>query len=292
MKSKIYHLHAITGLHVGTGQGCGIIDLPIAREKASKLPIVPGSGIKGVLRYELQPEMLADDHTALFGPETDRADEHAGALAVGDARLLCLPVRSFCGTFAWATCPMVLRRYRRDLMEEYGDSNLPMIPVPSDQQSALHAGNSALEEGTKIYLEDLDLKSNSNEDVKRWADKIVTSLFKNDSEWSAIFKQRFVVLPDSVFDFLAETATEIRARIKIKEGTRTVQKGGLWYEENLPAETLLWGVVAADKSRKPSDSRDDKTMIALLPNQKRLQIGGNASVGAGQVYWQLDEQGI
>lgn len=135
MKSTIYYLHAMTGLHVGTGQGCDVIDLPIAREKASNLPIVPGSGIKGVLRYELKPALENDDHLALFGPETDKADEHAGALCIGDAKLLCLPVRSFCGTFAWATCPMILHRYRRDLIAETGCSILPTVPVPKEEQA-------------------------------------------------------------------------------------------------------------------------------------------------------------
>ena len=294
MKSEIYHLYAITGLHVGTGQGCGVIDLPIAREQASKLPIVPGSGVKGVLRYELEPKLKPEEHAALFGPKTDKADEHAGALSVGDARLLCLPVRSFCGTFAWATCPMVLHRYRRDLTKDKKEDNtLPNIPVPENNSTALCAQGTELETDGKIYLEDLDLNSVRDDDAERWAKLISSSIFRGDceSEWKTLLRQRFVVLSDSVFDFLSETATEIRARIKIKEDTRTVQKGGLWYEENLPAEAILWGIVAADKSRKKNDSRSDQEMISMLPESAPLQVGGNATVGAGQVRWLLGIKG-
>lgn len=95
-------IRALSPLHAGTGQAAGIVDLPIARYKATGIPFVPGSSIKGVRRdarraraEEDSPELLA-----VFGPDTANAGEHAGALVVGDARLLALPVRSFRGTFA------------------------------------------------------------------------------------------------------------------------------------------------------------------------------------------------
>ncbi|WP_298819062.1 RAMP superfamily CRISPR-associated protein [Chloroflexus sp.] len=46
----LYFLHALSPLHAGTGQGSGVIDLPIAREKATGIPYLPGSSVKGVLR--------------------------------------------------------------------------------------------------------------------------------------------------------------------------------------------------------------------------------------------------
>ncbi len=33
MQTRIFHLQALSALHVGTGQGVGIVDLPIARAK-------------------------------------------------------------------------------------------------------------------------------------------------------------------------------------------------------------------------------------------------------------------
>ena len=52
MNTRIFHLHALSALHVGTGQGIGAVDLPIARSRATNLPLVPGSALKGVLRDE------------------------------------------------------------------------------------------------------------------------------------------------------------------------------------------------------------------------------------------------
>lgn len=289
MNERIYHLHALSGLHVGTGQGIGVIDMPIARERASNLPLVPGSGIKGVLRDESflpKPKENASneknsayqDYLALFGPEAgDNASEFAGALAVSDAHLLCLPIRSWKGTFAWVTCPMILRRYQRDT------NNDTSIPEPKENQ-AIHTSNTVLKstEDEPIYLEDLDIVSSTGADD--WAKIIAGRIFAGNKEWQGQFKQRFLVVHNDIFDFLSETATEIRARIKIKEDTRAVQQGALWYEEYLPAETILWGVLAADKPRN-GNTKTAEELLDILPNSDRLQIGGNATVGAGQVRW-------
>jgi len=281
MQQKIYHLHAITGLHVGTGQGIGVIDMPIARERASNLPLVPGSGIKGVLRDESREKEDLDknDYLALFGPEAgEKASDFAGALAVSDARLLCLPIRSWKGTFAWVTCPMILRRYQRDI-----DNNLTIPTLQTN--TATYCGETVLAEDSKVYLEDLDIEAKSTPETDSWANIIAEQIFADDESWQEQFKQHFLVIHDDAFDFLSETATEIRARIRIQEDTRTVQQGALWYEEYLPAETILWGTLAADKPRNSSEKSVNELLDLLPDNKTRLQIGGNATIGAGQVRW-------
>ncbi|PPC90174.1 MAG: type III-B CRISPR module RAMP protein Cmr4 [Methylobacter sp.] len=289
MQQQLYYLHALSALHVGIGEGSGVIDLPIAREKATLLPLVPGSAVKGVLRDHARnahahQSGAMDDLLALFGPEPgENASEYAGALAVGDSHLLCLPVRSWLGTFAWATCPMILRRYRRDL-----DTQIE-IPV-SLANTAITAKKTVLADQGKLYLEDLDIVQDESQSAEAWAAHFANTLFPQQPDWQNLFQERLVILPDDIFDFLSETATEIRARIRIQEGTRTVQPGALWYEEYLPAETILWGLLAVDRPRKSGCVKNRQQLLAvLLPeNGKRLQIGGNASVGGGQVRWLTD----
>ena len=53
--------------------------------------------------------------------------------------------------------------------------------------------------------------------------------------------------PDSAFDFLCETGTEVNTRVKINEDTKTVVDGALWTEESLPSETILAGIVQCDR---------------------------------------------
>lgn len=283
METRLYHLYTLTALHVGIGQGSGVIDLPIAREKSTGLPVVPDSAVKGVLREELRPDALSREHwLTLFGPETTAGDDlHAGALAVGDARLLCLPVRSLRGTFAYATCPLVLRRYARDL-----DAGHPNVPTLSADQAA-YATGSMLADGNLVCLEDLAIPASVTPEADAWVNTIAPQIFPDDTDWQTLFRQRFLILTDENFDFLAETATEVRARVRLKEGTRTVAKGALWYEENLPAESILWGRVACDRSFRNGVALNADQLLALLPVDRELQIGGKATVGRGRCRWLL-----
>src|SRR5260370_29440413 len=115
MNAQLTFVHALSPLHAGTGQGVGVIDLPIAREKATGLPFLPGSSLKGPLRASLADKDLRN---AIFGPETTEInpeDNYASSVQFSDQRLLLLPVRSLAGTFAWVTSLFVLRRLLRDI---------------------------------------------------------------------------------------------------------------------------------------------------------------------------------
>lgn len=275
MQTRIFHLQNLTALHVGTGQGVGVVDLPIARSKATNLPIVPGSAIKGVLRDSLN--LSKEDTKALFGPESQGDVAHAGAIAFGDANLLILPIRSFAGTVAFATCPYILRQYGRDINEN--------LTLTTEENKAYVVDASALLMGDKIALEDLDIVAKSTQEVQTIADKISQALYldstANADEWRKQFGQRFVILPDDIFSFLADTATEIRTRIRIVRETRIVQDGALWTEENLPADAVLWGVLGVSKARDKSN-RSEEELANLLPKDEvNIQIGGKHTVGRG-----------
>jgi CRISPR-associated protein Cmr4 len=283
MIQRTFHLHALSALHVGTGQSVGTVDLPIARAKASNLPLVPGSAIKGVLRDELNT-LDTKDHKALFGPESTAMESaHAGAIAVGDAHLLILPIRSFAGTVAFATCPFILKHYARDMGFK---DNLPAIPKEAagvGTKSALVLEKKASPKNLDIIaLEDLDITATPLPDVEKWAVKIAEALYPGDKTWQAEFTSRFVILPDDIFSFLADTATEIRMRIAIDRNTRIVKNGALWSEENLPAESVLWGVMGISKSRDKDHKKEAEDLSKLLPKgESAIQIGGKHTVGRG-----------
>lgn len=278
MEAKLYHLQALSALHCGTGQSAGVVDLPIARDRASNLPLVPGSSLRGVLREELTAQ---DEATAkiLFGPRgiSGAAEAYAGALAVGDAHLLLLPIRALAGIVAYATCPFILKRYAKDTVK------VAEIPQPKDDTKALCVAGNVNQINGKVVLEDLDLSPDFSEDAALWARAIAQAVFADDQDAQTDLIQRFVILPDTVFAFLSETATEIRARIAIDQSTGVVSNGALWYEENLPAETVLWGIYALSDSRHKDDSRKAEELKSGLPAAASLQLGGKAGVGRGLV---------
>jgi len=285
--SEPFLLHALTPLHAGTGQSADIIDLPIARMRATGMPFVPGSSLKGVLRDACDTENggSLDRATieAVFGPPAGEADRHAGAIVVGDARLLCLPVRSFRGTFAFVTSPLLLHLAARDL------PGVPAVPKVSGTQAVVAAGTRLCHtdgQVRRVWFEDVDLEAKDGDQaVGGWADWLSARIAgEGQKDLADVIRSRFAVVDDDTMTFLWETATQIDTRVAIDDETRTVQDGALWIEESLPPETVLVGIVSADRRRdgkagSPADVLD--LMFRGLPESRSLQVGGKATVGRG-----------
>lgn len=285
MLTKSFLIHALSALHVGVGQAIGVVDLPIARSKATRLPLVPGSALKGVLRdhvHRLDPGLVGP----MFGPDTIRAaeDSYSGAVAFGDAHLLLLPARSLAGVMAWVTCPFVLRRYAADLALA-GQAGIPEVPQVKDGE-ALIEQDSLLKLGAsgKVVFDDIDLTAKP--ETSEWAKHLGSRLFQGED--ATDFQKHFAIISDDNFAFLAETGTEIRARIRMDDEKGVVQKGALWYEENLPAESVLWGVMGFGEERQGGKQQRlsgadmvQKLQAALGKQGALIQIGGKATVGRG-----------
>lgn len=260
MKEKrLILLHALTPLHVGTGQAVGTVDLPIAREKATGFPLVPASALKGVLRDEYPTRYSGQEEKHPFG-DTDQA----GEWIFTDLRL---PVRSFFGVFAYVTCPLILERLQRHA-HIFGIAGFEEIGVSvSDTQVALPE-KSALSNGDKVYLEDLNLSAVPSPQAEKAAQAIAQKLLPSNEQ--SLFTERFAVVSNDVFNFLSETATEVVARVRLQDDTKTVVQGGLWYEEAVPAEAIFYGFVG---------STSEKARLDKLDLKEPLQIGGDATIG-------------
>lgn len=303
MNHRIYTLHARTPLHPGTGQGEGLVDLPIARERGTNHPILPGSSLKGVLRAaasslgdDKEPRLSAHTVQALFGPDTDHAHEHAGALRFSDARVLLFPVQSDRGTFAWVTCPFALSRLRRDAG---GALRLPDVPRLGDDRCAV-GPNSALgvRQGTgatEVILDGLPFSPDPTleRDAAKWATALAALAFAEEADWRTLFSARLCLIPDDSFTWFVEHATEVRAHIRLDPNTGTVAMHALWYEESLPAETVMSGLVQlvhnTETSRLHKDG-DPWADLAFLGSDL-IQVGGKASTGQGVVALQLSGGG-
>ncbi|MCX7719157.1 MAG: type III-B CRISPR module RAMP protein Cmr4 [Candidatus Sumerlaeaceae bacterium] len=285
--ARMYYLHTLTPLHVGVGRGVGFIDLPILREKVTGWPIVPGTAVKGVLADYHK----ADEQGRKANPKLSRAfgsggDDNAnsGALVMTDARIICLPVRSYYGTFAWVTSPDALSRYARDL-EAAGQTAPKGLPKPAENKAAVPADPAtALAESGNIYFEDLDFTVASDGAAGDWAKFLAAQIFPQDGDWQNVFRQRFAVVHGDVFNFLCDTGTEVQAHVRIDDARKTVAKGALWYEECLPAEAVLAGLVWCDRVfGNGNGTKPEELLSDYASGEHALQIGGKATVGKGRV---------
>ncbi|HBY95350.1 MAG TPA: type III-B CRISPR module RAMP protein Cmr4 [Chloroflexi bacterium] len=295
MNARLLFVHALSPLHAGTGQGVGVVDLPIAREKATDLPFLPGSSVKGTLRDACQDRKK----TAVFGPDTSNASDHAGSAQFSDQRLLLLPIRSLSGTFAWVTSPYILRRIVRDA-NDAGATGVPHpVPVPDARDKCLVPQNDCdiclkdAKDQVRVYLEDLDLQATTGSEVTQWADWLKQRIFADSPDWQRMLSGRFCIVHDDVMSFLLETATEITARVKLKPDTKTVDTdvGGLWYEESLPTETVLYGLVVATPIARTKLTASELFQVVEALTQQTLQFGGKATVGRGLCRLQMVKEG-
>src|SRR6266487_599585 len=298
MNAQLTFVHALSPLHAGTGQGVGVIDLPTAREKATGLPFLPGSSLKGALRARCTDK---DTCNKVFGPEPTNIDSNenqASAVQFSDQRLLLLPIRSLAGTFAWVTSPYILRRLVRD-MEDIETNPPTGIPSIQEGNCLIVKKRNDKEVDSKItvnanktqavYLEDLDLVPQTNDEATEWAKWIAGKVFPDNAnaDWQKMLIERFCIVHDDIFNFLINTATEITARIRMEENTKTVQEGALWYEEALPTETVLSGLVVATPVQKSTLSAEKVFEIVQRLTTHTLQLGGNATVGRGMCRVQM-----
>jgi len=309
MNARITFIHALSPLHAGIGQGSGVIDLPIAREKATRIPFLPGSSLKGALRTQCTNRDDTKEYcNKIFGPSEllNESNNRASLIQITDQRLLLLPVRSLAGTFAWVTSPYVLQRFLRENEDILGAQTRAMaVPEVAQEKCVISESQgqtSAIsldirKQGPKVYLEDLDLQidASSGASMTLWAQWLGKQIFPSssasDDYWRTAVQKRICLVHDDIFAFLLQTATEIITRIRLEEESKTVKEGGLWYEEALPTESILTGI-ALVTPQKESDLKADRIFSVLNTLTKQpLQLGGKATVGRGVCNVRLAEEG-
>lgn len=283
--SRILTLFSRTPVHLGAGNSVGAIDSPIMRERHTRIPVIPGSSLKGVLadlwndpgntdRDDKGKLKRKENSEAvwLFGSD-DNASASAGSLLIGEARVLAFPVRSAKGGFAWISCPLALSRYKRDTGADFN------IPEGIGSEEC-------------IAPKDLDLSGNvvlEEYCLKRKGDNPVAGAIKGmivDAVWEDMDK-RFVVVSDEMFSYFVEQACEIVTRVRIDDETGVVAPGALFNQENVPSETLFYAVISAQDEKKKSNGKIRTAVQALETLQEKLksvrviQVGGDETIGLG-----------
>ena len=293
-RAQFLFLHAQTALHPGSGTSLGVVDMPVQRERHTDWPTIPGSSLKGVLRDACRRAQQGKNSrdadsdprlVAAFGPITENAHEHAGALALTDARILAFPVRSLCGVFAWITCPAVVERLARDLA--VSESSLDLTVPRVENEQVLCSGNSPLlASKDSIILEEFDFSrvDDAPPSVVEFISKAV-----HESAASRV-REHLAMLSDDDFGYFVRRATEVVARVGLDYDQKTARRGALFYQEFLPAETVFYALAIASPSRRQDDTTDAhgilQYVVGCLPGV--LQVGGDESIGKGICFARLE----
>lgn len=303
----IMFMDVITPLHNGSGEGVGLVDNPILRERTTQFPIIQASSIKGVLRDAYGKEYDSDVVFSLFGPPPNSGADHAGAISFGEGQILAFPVRSLKGCFVWVTSPLVLWRFyqkigitgkdtgKEDLFIELkklidkiisGMDNAMICP--SGRGTLLLNGENKDE---KLLLEEFPIGCDDSKELEEFAKEVSKKIYGsgNDNFLKNEFEKKLVLLNDDTFRYFVTNATEVVPNIQIGEKGTTV-KGSLRYTEYLPSETIMYSTLIFEKSRRDEkDAKGVKKLFADKLPKKTIQIGGDETTGKGIVKLALVE---
>ncbi len=310
--STALFLYAETSVHAGSGESLGAIDLAIQRERHTHFPCVAAQGVKGSIRDWFEHAQKRGLHAvdtehvlAAFGPDTkDNPSEHAGSVAFTDARLLLFPVRSMKGIFAWVTCPFAIGRLKRDLgmtgasdSLSWNEANPPVQPGRNTVWGVSEAHACKTQHQSRVLLEEEVFTfekapaSEGQSNLEQFAVWLATAAFPQTSEydhWRNAIPSRLLLLNDDDFRHFVKTALEIQARVALGEGksTDTSKGGNLFYQENLPSDSLLYSMVLTADSMRAAVNEDADAMLSFAKklDGKRMQIGGDETTGKGYVY--------
>ncbi len=266
-------LRAITPLHPGSGaRVSGYVDLPVQREAHTDLPVIYGSSLKGALRsWAIARKGLQKiDVEELFGPEPGAGDKGIGQAVFTDAKLLMIPVRSLKGIFGWITCPLILKRFEEDMKTVSGLAGtkieVPDPPKVGDKEAVGTSKNGLrlrLKGSEVVILEDMVLNFKSGEIGP------LKPLLNHQTEKLEL-EERVLVVSDDTFKRLLKRAMEVTPHIAINDETGTVSN--LWFQENLPAETIMYSVAFTKKDLK---SKLEKVLGDIV------HVGGDITTGLG-----------
>jgi CRISPR-associated protein Cmr4 len=312
MKSEFFYIKALTPIHAGSGETLGYVDMPIQREQHSDIPKIEASTLKGCIKnkvYKLEKiyEENTDEKTKIkyelvFGSE--KGEDRASFLGFTDAVLLFFPVKSDKDIFKLITCPYLLNRWVNDLDEIKEEIKGIKEIKEGEYVSLFEDKDTDKDTDKKIYLEEYVFnKSKIFNGELEGEEEEISKLLK--SKIKGIEENKIVILNDTDFIDLVNMYTEVITRNKIDSFTGVSAKTGLFTEEYLPSETILYFKVfenniihssSDDNIHSSSDDNDSKkkvinslkdfgTILEYLKEKMGnvFQIGGNSTIGKGIV---------
>jgi len=294
-KAKVFYIHTVSPMHVGSGSDLGIVDMPIQREGHTGFPKIEASSLKGSMREAFELKGRADVDVLIktymtFGYDETNAPsaveeafkekkdrEFAGALGFSDARILLFPIKSAKGIFAWATSPMVLDKFMKDLEIAKNNQNFTITENTVTTDSKIKIDDNS------VILEEYQIRVEKDNNTQKIAEFLAIEL--NNDE----IKEKLIILSDDDFKDFVTLSTEVITRTKIDNATGTVKDGALFTEEYLPSETVMYSLALASpivtKVTQIQDLNNEEDVMSFFTSTvpEVMQIGGNATIGKGIV---------
>ncbi|MEM4455608.1 MAG: type III-B CRISPR module RAMP protein Cmr4 [Thermofilaceae archaeon] len=305
-------IEAVTHVHAGVGRAGGVVDLPVQRDEYG-YPCIYASSLKGALKTALLWALVKEKNDltlarraaeALLGPEPEPEESFESSVAVLDARLVAMPVRSLRGVYAYVTSPVLLSSFL-----EYSRLHSAKGNLLKDVES-LSKEAEGVDKGSESLLNDVESLLREAKEVDRGSclcvgskDQLVVSELNGESElhnkiilleelWldpkptqngSALSKalgldKPLLVLHDDEARHAIDRGLLRLTRVRLRRDTKTVEEGGLWSEEYVPAKTRFATVFLFKKP--PLPERFVASLLGKQSGQEQQQVNDAAYLEA------------
>ncbi|MEM2371032.1 MAG: type III-B CRISPR module RAMP protein Cmr4 [Thermofilaceae archaeon] len=245
-------METVTHVHAGIGRAGGIVDLPVQRDE-NGFPCIYSSSLKGALKTALLWAYLKTHNDlalarkaveALLGPEPELEESFESSVAVLDASLVAMPVRSLRGVYAYVTSRLLLEK-----LLDYVQlcSELPSVstskPLNNDVQKLIERAKEVQQDrclcigdSRLLTVQELGRKIVLVEEVRLEPQEVKEGEFSTLSKALKLEKP-LLVLEDNTARHVIERGLLRVVRVRLKRETKTVENGGRWSEEYVPAKT-------------------------------------------------------
>lgn len=261
-RSSLVLIECLSPLHIGVGRGEGIVDLPVDRDNFG-FPFVPSSGLKGALRERFQEKAAIEK---IFGSQNKM-----GGFSPQDGLLVAIPARSLRGVWGLLTSRFLLDRLKTVSELVRSDLTVDTLLQRAEQLTPEKVVVSRREyfevEGKVVLNEEFELVPQVDDTIENFGSKLVRE------GW------RLMVVHDDLIREIVNGSLLRRARVALKEETKTVREGP-WEEEDIPPQTLFATLFLYSDDQVRADLEGkifDKDRVGYLV------LGGHETIGRGIV---------
>ncbi|BFH74680.1 type III-B CRISPR module RAMP protein Cmr4 [Sulfurisphaera javensis] len=274
--NKIYNrvypffIKAVTNLHVGSGGNIeSEVDLPFQKDEIG-FPTIYASSLKGAMKSYFLKE-FEDDKLLIykvFGD--DESGDEASKISILDALLLGIPARGISldstpspNIWYYVTSYSTMKKIKSYL--DLIGSICSDVDLNFDVNENTCYGNNC---PTHLLLNEIEVDNLRAEQPNSFFYQILS-----DNQITPL-----IVLDDlTAMNVISRSLLRVR-RIKINRETKTVVTGGLWSEEYVPINTVLFSAILLKNDKVACDFSNK-----YLTKADYLIVGGKETIGKGVV---------
>lgn len=259
--SYFYFANALSPVHSGGAGGNYIADFAIQREVKEQIPKIDSSSWKGSIRRVIQQKNNLSYNWTF-----------------SDLKLLFFPIRSSKHSFLLVTSSELLREMKMILKTCSIDNEEECL---KDLDLLIEEADYLMDDQIGCCFEDENiLLGQYPYEVEKIEGEVQNAMERLANRFEQPVKRLALIQHEELMDIVFYE-TEYMTRVKLGDD-KVVEDKGLFIEEYLPEEAILYGTVSYFYNILKSEKENEK-ILSNIRMPEKVQIGKNSTLGKGLV---------